>query len=85
MTIVVGLELGSDFLGKMGRDEISVLEEELVQLSMKSLLIFLSTNPTLLCLVWTRNSYNSDSFCAQLKTIWKTENLRFRRQDRTYF
>ncbi|PPS15616.1 hypothetical protein GOBAR_AA04967 [Gossypium barbadense] len=55
----------------MGRDEISLLEE-LVQLTVKSSLVVPSESPTLLCSVWTRKSYNPDSFRAQLKSIWKT-------------
>ncbi|MBA0701560.1 hypothetical protein Goari_027450 [Gossypium aridum] len=53
------------------RDEISILKEELVQLSVKSSLIIHTGKPTLLCSVWTRKSYNPNSFLAQLKSIWK--------------
>lgn len=55
----------------MGRDEISLLKEEFVHLFVKSLLVVPSDKPTLLCLVWTRKSYNPDSFRVQLKSIWK--------------
>ncbi|KAG8492870.1 hypothetical protein CXB51_010168 [Gossypium anomalum] len=56
----------------MRRDEISLLEEELIQLTIKSSLVVLSDNLTLICTVWTRKSYNPESFHAQLKSIWKT-------------
>ncbi|MBA0752093.1 hypothetical protein Gogos_000962, partial [Gossypium gossypioides] len=54
-----------------GEDKISLLEEELLQLSMKSSLVVLSENPSLICSVWTRKSYNPNSFRAQMKSIWK--------------
>ncbi|MBA0845746.1 hypothetical protein Goarm_023033, partial [Gossypium armourianum] len=56
----------------MGRDKITLLEEEFVQLSMTSSLVVPSDNPLLICFVWTWKSYNLDSFRAQLKSIWKT-------------
>ncbi|KAK5784963.1 hypothetical protein PVK06_039504 [Gossypium arboreum] len=56
----------------MGRDKISLLEEELLQLSIKSSLVVSSDSPMLLCFVWTRRSYNPDSFRVQMKSIWKT-------------
>ncbi|PPS13464.1 hypothetical protein GOBAR_AA07119 [Gossypium barbadense] len=55
----------------MERDEISLLEDELLQLSVKSSLVVPSESPTLICPVWMRKSYNPDSFKAQLKSIWK--------------
>ncbi|MBA0872368.1 hypothetical protein Goshw_012404, partial [Gossypium schwendimanii] len=55
----------------MGRDEISLIEEELVQLSVKSSLVIPSDKSALLCFIWTKKSYNLDSFRAQLKSIWK--------------
>ncbi|MBA0786569.1 hypothetical protein Gotri_026561 [Gossypium trilobum] len=29
--------------------------------------------PSLICSIWTKNSYNHDSFKAQMKSIWKTK------------
>ncbi|MBA0770305.1 hypothetical protein Gotri_018960 [Gossypium trilobum] len=57
----------------MERDEISLLEEELIQLSVKSLLVVTDGKPTL-CIVWTKKSYNPDSFRAQLKNYWNRWN-----------
>lgn len=57
-----------------GRDEISLLGEELLQLSVKSSMVMFSGKPTLLCTVWSKKSYNSDSFRAQLRSIWKTKS-----------
>lgn len=56
----------------MKGDKISLLEEELVQLSMESSLVVPTGKPMLLCRIWTKNSYNQDSFRTQLKSIWKT-------------
>lgn len=53
-------------------DEISLLEEELVQLSVKSSRIVLDRIPSLLCTIWTKKSFNLDSFRAQMKSVWKT-------------
>ncbi|MBA0715886.1 hypothetical protein Golax_014762, partial [Gossypium laxum] len=62
----------------MERDEISLLEEELIQLSVKSLLVVTNGKPTL-CIVWTKKSYNPDSFRAQLKVFGRLRrNLRYR-------
>ncbi|MBA0686859.1 hypothetical protein Goari_014435 [Gossypium aridum] len=62
----------------MERDEISLLEEELIQLSVKSLLVVTDGKPTL-CIVWTKKSYNLDSFQAQLKVFGRLRrNLRYR-------
>ncbi|MBA0665166.1 hypothetical protein Goklo_005068 [Gossypium klotzschianum] len=57
---------------RLEKDEISLLEEELVQLTVKSLMVVPSEHLTLLCLIWTKKSYNPDSFRAQMKIIWKT-------------
>ncbi|PPD87772.1 hypothetical protein GOBAR_DD15288 [Gossypium barbadense] len=57
---------------RLEKDEISLLEEELVQLTVKSSMVVPSENLTLLCLIWTKKSYNPDSFRAQMKIIWKT-------------
>lgn len=53
-------------------EEISLLAEELIQSSVKSSMIVPSEKPTLLCTIWTKKSYNPDSFRAQMKSIWKT-------------
>lgn len=29
--------------------------------------------PTLICTIWTKKSYNPDSFKAQMKSIWKAK------------
>ncbi|KAH1082869.1 hypothetical protein J1N35_022630 [Gossypium stocksii] len=53
-------------------DKISLLAEELVQLSVKSSMVEPSEKPTLLCTIWAKKTYNPDSFRAQMKSIWKT-------------
>ncbi|KAK5776792.1 hypothetical protein PVK06_044757 [Gossypium arboreum] len=55
------------------RNEIALLKEELIQLTVKSSLVVPSENLTLICLVWTRKTYNLDSLRAQLRSIWKTK------------
>ncbi|MBA0573780.1 hypothetical protein Golob_001037 [Gossypium lobatum] len=40
---------------------------------MKSSLVVLSENPSLICSVWTMKSYNPNSSRAQMKSIWKTK------------
>lgn len=49
---------GGDFylISIMEKDETSVLEEELIQLTVKSLLVTLSDKPTLICYIWTKKS-----------------------------
>ncbi|PPD74213.1 hypothetical protein GOBAR_DD28865 [Gossypium barbadense] len=56
----------------MAGDEISLLAEELIQLTVNSSLVVLKSTLSLLCSVWSRKSYNPDSFRAQLRSIWKT-------------
>lgn len=73
MNTVVGLELDPDFSEIIRRDEISLLEEELVRSSVKNSLIVPSSNLTFLCSVWTRKTYNLVSFHLQLKITWKTK------------
>ncbi|PPD92555.1 hypothetical protein GOBAR_DD10513 [Gossypium barbadense] len=53
-------------------DEIGLLAEELVQLSVKGSLMVPSSKPTLICTVWTGKLYNPDSFRAHMKSLWKT-------------
>lgn len=56
----------------MADEEISLLEEELVQLSVKSSAIIPEGKLSLLCTVWTKKTFNLDSFRAQMKSVWKT-------------
>ncbi|MBA0749826.1 hypothetical protein Gogos_003710 [Gossypium gossypioides] len=46
----------------MGRDDISLLEEELVHLTVKSSLEVPNGKPTLLGTVWTMKTYHPDMF-----------------------
>ncbi|KAH1073096.1 hypothetical protein J1N35_025424 [Gossypium stocksii] len=48
-------------------EKISLLAEELIQLSVKSSTIIPSEKPTLLCSIWIKKSYNPDSFRAHMK------------------
>lgn len=54
-------------------DEISLLEEELLQLFVRSSVVNPLDKPTLVCTLWTKKSYNSNSFCAKMKSIWKSK------------
>ncbi|MFQ6644988.1 hypothetical protein Gotur_020351 [Gossypium turneri] len=54
-------------------DEIFLLVEELIQLSVKSSMVEPNGKPSLICSIWTKKSYNQDSFKAQMKSIWKTK------------
>ncbi|MBA0703067.1 hypothetical protein Goari_020450, partial [Gossypium aridum] len=56
-----------------GRDEISLLAEELIQLTVKGSKVVPNSKPTLICTVWTEKLYNPESFRAQMKSIWKTK------------
>ncbi|MBA0624258.1 hypothetical protein Godav_009646, partial [Gossypium davidsonii] len=56
-----------------GGDEVSLLVEELIQLSVKSSMVEPNEKSTLICTTWTEKSYNPDSFKAQMKSIWKTK------------
>lgn len=53
----------------MEGNEISLLEEEMIRLSVRSSLVVPDEKPTLVCSVWTRKYYNPDSLRAQLKSI----------------
>ncbi|MBA0722472.1 hypothetical protein Golax_003149 [Gossypium laxum] len=53
----------------MSRDDIYLLEEELVHLTVKSSLVVPNGKSTLLRMAWTTKFYNLDSFRAQLKSI----------------
>lgn len=50
-------------------EEISLLIEELIQLSVRSAKIVSTKKPLLVCTVWTKKLYNSDSFRAQIRSI----------------
>ncbi|MBA0632298.1 hypothetical protein Godav_001066 [Gossypium davidsonii] len=52
-------------------DEISLLTEELIQLSIKGSKVVPSVKPTLICTIWIEKLYNLESFRAQMKSIWK--------------
>ncbi|MBA0574784.1 hypothetical protein Golob_007032 [Gossypium lobatum] len=54
------------------RDEISLLAEELVQLSVKGSMVVPNSKSTLICTVWTEKLYNLDSFRAHMKGMWRT-------------
>ncbi|KAK5792992.1 hypothetical protein PVK06_034126 [Gossypium arboreum] len=56
----------------MAGEEISLLVDELIQLTVKSSLVTPRSQFSLLCSVWTKKSYSPDSLCAQLRSIWKT-------------
>ncbi|MBA0566194.1 hypothetical protein Golob_011037, partial [Gossypium lobatum] len=55
------------------RDEISLLTEELIQLSFKGSRVVPNEKPTLICTSWTEKLYNPKSFRAQMKSLWKTK------------
>lgn len=61
--------MGSGGEEGFGGDEVSLLAEELIQLSVKSSMVQPKDKPTLICTVWTEKSYNPDSFRAQMKSI----------------
>lgn len=52
---------------------ISFLEEEMVQLSIKSSVVEVPEKPSLICSVWTKKLFNPDNLSAQLKSLWKTK------------
>ncbi|KAH1082157.1 hypothetical protein J1N35_021918 [Gossypium stocksii] len=66
------MESGGD-KGFGGGEEISLLAEELIQLSVKSSLVEPIGKPTLIYTIWTEKLYNPDSFRAQMRSIWKTK------------
>lgn len=71
---MVGIFRGTVALMAVGGkvDDVSLLEEELVQLSVKSSVVSLKEKPTLVCSMWTKKTYHTDSLRAQLKCIWNT-------------
>ncbi|PPD88820.1 hypothetical protein GOBAR_DD14226 [Gossypium barbadense] len=56
------------------RDEISLLTEEFIQLSVKGSKVVPTDKPTLICTIWTEKFYNPESFKAQMKSLWKIKN-----------
>ncbi|KAK5818583.1 hypothetical protein PVK06_023525 [Gossypium arboreum] len=54
-------------------DEISLLADELIQLSVKCSLVVPNEKRTLICSIWTKKAYNPESFKAQMKSLWKTK------------
>ncbi|MBA0729363.1 hypothetical protein Golax_022641, partial [Gossypium laxum] len=64
-------ESGGD--GREKRDEISLLIEEVIQLSVKGSMVVPSVKPSLICTIWTEKFYNIESFKAQIMSIWKTK------------
>ncbi|MBA0691235.1 hypothetical protein Goari_008874, partial [Gossypium aridum] len=54
------------------RDEISLLAEELIQLSVKRSMAVPSAKTTLICTIWTEKLYNPERFKAHIRSIWKT-------------
>lgn len=65
--------MSDDFLTRRWRKEVSLLEEELIQLFVKSSVVRPPNKPTLLCTLWTKKIYNPNSFRAQMRSIWKTK------------
>ncbi|KAL1120787.1 hypothetical protein V6Z11_D01G187700 [Gossypium hirsutum] len=63
-------ESGGD--DREGRGEISLLAEELIQLSVKGSLVVPSEKPTLICTIRTKKLYSPKSFKVQMRSIWKT-------------
>ncbi|MFQ6654019.1 hypothetical protein Gotur_025154 [Gossypium turneri] len=55
-----------------GRDEISLLANELIQLTVKGSNVVPNSKPMLICTVWTGKLYNPENFRAQMRSIWKT-------------
>ncbi|KAA3472331.1 reverse transcriptase [Gossypium australe] len=54
-------------------EEISLLAEELIQLSIKRSMVVPNEKLTLICSVWTKKTFNPESMKAQLRSIWKTK------------
>ncbi|KAH1113629.1 hypothetical protein J1N35_007007 [Gossypium stocksii] len=65
----------SDGDDREGRDEISLLAEELIQLSVKGSMVVPSAKPSLICTIWTEKFYNPESFRAQMKKFDKKDLL----------
>ncbi|MFQ6668326.1 hypothetical protein Gotur_034011 [Gossypium turneri] len=52
-----------------GGDKVSLLAEELIQLPVKSSMVEPNDKPTPICTIWTKKSYNPDSFKAQMENL----------------
>lgn len=63
--------MSGGFCFGMAEEEVALLEEELVQLSIRNNLVTPSEKSTFICSVWTKKNYNPNSFRAQMKSIWK--------------
>ncbi|KAK5812167.1 hypothetical protein PVK06_027582 [Gossypium arboreum] len=61
MNTVVGKKTNGGFGTMEDQNEIALLEEELIQLTVKILLVVPSENSTLICSVWTRKTPVSGS------------------------
>lgn len=59
---MIGFRVGGDFFMAEKKDEITLPEEEFVQLFVRSSLVTPLDKPTLVCKVWTKKSYNPNSF-----------------------
>lgn len=66
---MVGKKASGDFGGLEDEKELALLEEELIQLSVKSSLVIPSENQMLICTVWTKKYYNPNSLRAHLRSI----------------
>lgn len=55
------------------REAVTFLEEELIKLTVKCSSIVSNEKPMLLCMVWSKKSYNSDRFRVQMKSLWKVK------------
>lgn len=60
-------------LMEIEKDDLSLLEEELIQLTVRNTLVVIDKKPTLVCKVWIKKTCNPNSFRAQVKSIWKTQ------------
>ncbi|KAH1082045.1 hypothetical protein J1N35_021806 [Gossypium stocksii] len=70
---MVGKKTSGDFGAMEDGNELALLEEELIHLLVKSSLVVTSENPTLICSVWMRKTYNPESLRVELRSIWKTK------------
>ncbi|MFQ6655473.1 hypothetical protein Gotur_026010 [Gossypium turneri] len=55
---------------EFGGDKVSLLAEELIQLSVKSSMVEPNDKPTLIYTIWIEKSYNPDSFRAKNLVIF---------------
>lgn len=66
---MVKLETSVDLGVTTSDDEFSLLEEEILQLSVKSSIVQPKGVGSLICSIWTKKSYHTSSFGAQIKSI----------------